>query len=217
VQAKLDDDSRLLKHLPVAGGTLSQAVPRLPFTRAEATSILRAGRSLKNLEALGFDATKDLVLGGGLKDYRFVHFATHGFVDAERPSLSAIVLSLVDREGKPQDGYLRTHELYNLDLPADLVVLSACETGLGREIRGEGLVGITRGFMYAGASRVVVSLWSVSDRATATLMADLYGEMLQKGRTPAAALRAAQLTMMQRPQWRNPYYWAAFVVEGDWR
>ena len=146
-----------------------------------------------------------------------MHFATHGYVDAERPALSAIVLSLIDRDGEPRDGFLRAHELYNLDLPAELVVLSACETGLGRQVRGEGIVGLTRGFMYAGAARVVVSLWSVSDRATAALMSTLYREMLEGGKTPAAALRAAQLAMMKRPGWENPYYWAAFIIAGEWR
>src|SRR5207248_4148185 len=115
------------------------------------------------------------------------------FLDSERPSLSAIVLSLVGQNGRPRDGILRAHELYNLNLPVDLVVLSACQSGLGKDIRGEGLVGLTQGLMYAGAARVIVSLWSVSDRATASLMGQLYREMLTKGRTPAAALRAAQL------------------------
>ena len=152
------------------GAGIPSAIPRLTFTRTEATRVLRAGVASKNLQALGFDATKDLVLGGTLAQYRVVHFATHGYVDADRSGLSAIVLSLVDRTGKSRDGFLRTHELYNLDLPADLVVLSACETGLGRDVRGEGLVGLTRGFMYAGAARVVVSLCSVNDQATAELM-----------------------------------------------
>ena len=211
------DLSRILAHLSIGPGGIVGSIPRLPFTQREATSIIRAGGEAKHLEAVGFDATKELVLGGSLRDYRFVHFATHGFVDAERPALSAIVLSLIDRDGKPRDGFLRAHELYNLDLAADLVVLSACETGLGRQVRGEGVVGLTRAFMYAGAARVVVSLWSVSDRATAALMRVFYREMLEGGKTPAAALRAAQLAMMKQPGWDNPYYWAAFIIAGDWR
>ena len=211
------DDSRLLMHLaPGAAGAIG-SIPRLPFTQREATNIIRAGGTAKHLEAVGFEATKDLVLNGSLRDYRYVHFATHGYVDAERPALSAIVLSLIDRDGKPRDGFLRAHELYNLDLPADLVVLSACETGLGRQVRGEGIVGLTRGFMYAGAARVVVSLWSVSDRATAALMSTFYDEMLEGGKTPAAALRAAQRAMRKQPAWENPYYWAGFVIAGDWQ
>jgi len=140
--------------------------------------------------------------------------ATHGFLDTARPSLSAIALSLVSPDGTPQEGFLRAHELYNLNLSADLVVLSACETGLGKEIRGEGLIGLTRAFMYAGASRVIVSLWSVSDRATASLMSRLYREMLRNGRTPAASLRAAQLALRSDARWQHPYYWAAFTIQG---
>ena len=163
----------------------------------------------------GFDARKGAVTGDRLKDYRYVHFATHGFVDSENPSLSAIVLSLVDRDGRPQDGFLRADELYGLELSADMVVLSACQTGLGKEIRGEGLVGLTRGLMYAGAATVVVSLWSVSDNATADLMARFYRELISAGRSPAAALRAAQLLLLKQAQWTHPYYWSAFTIQGE--
>ena len=123
-----------------------------------------------------------------------MHFATHGLLDSEHPDLSGLVLSLVDEKGTPQDGFLRLHEIYNLRLPVDLVVLSACQTALGREIRGEGLVGLTRGFMYAGAARVVASLWQVDDESTAELMKRFYrGDA--EGRPPAggrAARRAAR-------------------------
>jgi CHAT domain-containing protein len=152
-----------------------------------------------------------------LSNYRYVHFATHGYIDSERPDLSAIVLSLVDENGKPEDGFLRAREIYNLDLPAELVVLSACETGLGKEIKGEGLVGLTRGFMYAGARRVVVSLWNVNDKATAELMARFYRGMLRDKKTPAAALRSAQIEMSRQRQWQSPYYWSAFVLQGEWK
>jgi CHAT domain-containing protein len=104
-----------------------------------------------------------------------------------------------------------------LKLPADLVVLSACQTGLGKEIKGEGLVGLTRGFMYAGATRVVVSLWNVNDRATADLMTTFYRKMLRENQRPAAALRAAQVEMWRQRQWQAPYYWAAFVLQGEWK
>jgi CHAT domain-containing protein len=146
-----------------------------------------------------------------------VHFATHGYLDAERPDLSALVFSMVNDQGQPQDGFLRAHEIYNLNLPAELVVLSACETGLGKEIRGEGLVGLTRAFMYAGAARVAVSLWSVSDKATAELMHSFYQAMLKRGERPAAALRSAQLEMLARKSWSAPYYWAAFILQGEWQ
>ena len=187
------------------------------FTDEEAKAILATAAGQKNLAAIGFAATKASVVGSALSAYRYVHFATHGFLDTERPSLSAIALSLVDAAGNQREGFLRAHELYNLDLSADLVVLSACQTGLGKEISGEGLVGLTRAFMYAGAARVIVSLWSISDRATATLMARLYREMLRDGRTPAASLRAAQLSLLSNPQWEHPYFWAAFILQGDWR
>jgi CHAT domain-containing protein len=127
------------------------------------------------------------------------------------------VLSLVDEQGKPQDGFLRVHEIYNLNLPAELVVLSACQTGLGKEIKGEGLVGLTRGFMYAGARRVVVSLWNVNDKATAELMQRFYRGILKGNQTPAAALRTAQTEMWRQKQWHSPYYWAAFVQQGEWK
>jgi len=213
------DLARMIVHDPptAAASFSGMRIPRLPYTRAEADSILRTVGGSDNLRAVGFDATKDAVLEGSLKPYRFVHFATHGYVDSARPTLSSVVLSTVARDGKPRDGFLRSHEIYNLELLADVVVLSACETGLGREVQGEGLVGLTRGFMYAGAPRVVVSLWSVSDRATAALMSNFYREMIHNGRTPAAALRAAQRAMLKDPRWAHPYYWAAFVLEGEWR
>jgi CHAT domain-containing protein len=126
-------------------------------------------------------------------------------------------MSLVDENGKPVNGFLRLTDIFNLKLAAELVVLSACQTGLGQNIQGEGMVGLTRGFMYAGAKRVVVSLWNVDDEGTAAFMASFYQGMLQKGLTPAAALRAAQLTMQQHEKWNSPYYWAAFTLQGEWR
>ena len=153
-----------------------------------------------------------------MSQYRVIHLATHGLLNSTHPELSGVVLSLVDRQGKVQDGFLRLHEIYNLKLSADLVVLSACQTGLGKEVRGEGLVGLTRGFMYAGAPRVVASLWKVDDRATAELMKQFYGSMLgEKHERPAAALRAAQVAMWKTKGWESPYYWAAFVLQGDWK
>jgi CHAT domain-containing protein len=124
---------------------------------------------------------------------------------------------MVDEKGKPQDGFLRANDIYNLKLPAELVVLSACQTGLGKEIKGEGLVGLTRGFMYAGAARVVVSLWNVNDKATSELMVKFYEKMIKQGARPAAALRAAQVEMRRQKAWQSPYYWAAFTLQGEWR
>ena len=146
-----------------------------------------------------------------------MHFATHGWLDSQHPELSGIVLSMVDEQGQPQDGFLRAHEVFNLKLPAELVVLSACQTGLGKEVKGEGLVGLTRGFMYAGAPRVVVSLWSVNDEATAELMTRFYRGMLKEGLRPAKALQAAQVSMLKEKRYSAPFYWAAFTLQGEWR
>jgi CHAT domain-containing protein len=112
---------------------------------------------------------------------------------------------------------MRLHEIYHLRLNADLVVLSACQTGLGKEMRGEGLIGLTRGFLYAGAPRVMASLWQVDDAATAALMKSFYRGVLVQKLTPAAALRAAQIEMLKRKGWAAPYYWGAFVLQGEWR
>jgi len=212
--------SRILVHLAAkdaSNGREELRVPRLPFTRQEADRIIQLAGSKDSFEALDFRASLATATSAELSQYRYVHFATHGYLDSEQPELSAIVLALVDKNGRPQAGFLRANDIYNLKLTADLVVLSACETGLGKEIRGEGIVGLTRGFMYAGVSRVMVSLWSVNDRATEELMAAFYEKLLKERLTPAAALRAAQMTMAKDKQWSAPYYWAAFVQQGEWK
>jgi CHAT domain-containing protein/Tfp pilus assembly protein PilF len=207
--------TRIIEHGPGGPGQLS--IPRLPFTRWEADQILAVSPAGSTLKAVDFNANRAIAGSGELSHYRYVHFATHGYIDTERAGLSAIVLSMFDKEGKPQDGFLRTHDIYNLKLPAELVVLSACETGLGKEVTGEGVEGLTRAFMYAGARRVVVSLWNVNDKATASLMQRLYTEMLRSHKTPAAALRAAQIEMLRTRQWQSPYFWAPFVMQGEWK
>jgi len=207
-------NTRLLEHLSDESGRLK--IRRLPFTRQEAEQILAVAPQSHNLRAMDFNANRSIATGSELSHYRYVHFATHGYLDSERPSLSSIVLSLIDPKGKPQDGFLRAHEIYNLTLPAELVVLSACQSGLGKEIKGEGLDGLTRGFMYAGARRVVVSLWNVNDKATADLMQRFYRGMLKEKLAPSAALRKAQGEMWQQRQWQSPYYWAAFTMQGEW-
>jgi CHAT domain-containing protein len=189
-------------------------IPRLLASGQEAEAIMESVPWGSGLKAVGFEATRTRVLNQDLTGYAIVHFATHGLINSEHPELSGIVLSLFDEQGRSQDGFLRLHDIYNLRLPADLVVLSACSTGLGKEIKGEGLVGLTRGFMYAGASSVVASLWKVDDDATAELMRHFYDAMLTKGLTPAAALRHAQLTMSRDKRWHSPYYWAGFVIQG---
>jgi LPXTG-motif cell wall-anchored protein len=126
------------------------------------------------------------------------------------------VLSLFDRQGNSQNGFLRLNDIYNLKLSADLVVLSACSSGLGKDVKGEGLIGLTRGFMYAGAAGVVASLWKVDDEATAELMKHFYEAMFKRGMSPAAALRDAQLALAKQPRWQSPYYWAGFVIQGQY-
>ncbi len=197
------------------GGGLD--ISRLFFSRQEAEAILAVTPQGGNMKALDFEASRATATSPELSQYRIVHFATHGLLNSEHPELSGLVLSLVDEHGQSQDGFLRLHDIYNLNLPADLVVLSACSTGLGKEIRGEGLVGIVRGFMYAGATRVVASLWKVDDESTAELMKRFYQQMLQGGMSPAAALRAAQVDLQRQKRWASPFYWAAFVLQGEWR
>jgi CHAT domain-containing protein len=169
------------------------------------------------MQALDFSANRAAATNPQLSQYRIVHFATHGILDSVNPELSGVVLSLFDEKGTPQNGFLRLNDIFNLNLPAELIVLSACETGLGQEVKGEGMIGLTRGFMYAGAPRVVVSLWSVDDQGTSELMSRFYKKMLQEGQKPATALRAAQIEMLQEQRWQDPYYWAAFTLQGDWR
>ncbi len=190
-------------------------IHRLPFTRREAEEILAMVPEGERFTALDFDASRATATNPALGQYRYVHFATHGFLNASHPELSGIVLSLVNRQGVEQDGFLWAHEVYNLRLPAEMVVLSGCRTGLGKEIKGEGLVGLTRGFMYAGSARVLVSLWDIDDEASAELMAQLYKAILKEHMTPAAALRTAQLKVSNDRRWQAPYYWAAFVLQGE--
>src|SRR5690349_23800044 len=140
--------------------------------------------------------------------YAILHFATHGLLDPKRPEHSGILLSTVDDHGKDLKGFIGLQDVYSLRAPVDLVVLSACRTGLGKEIRGEGLVGLTRGFMYAGATTVVASLWKVDDEATAELMKRFYKAMLgPKQLRPADALRQAQIDMLHQRKWHAPYFW----------
>jgi CHAT domain-containing protein/Leucine-rich repeat (LRR) protein len=190
---------------------------RLKFTRQETQIIQALVPDNSSTQFLDFQANRTAATSSNLSQYKIVHFATHGLANSTHPELSGIVMSLVDENGKAVNGFLRLTDIFNLKLAADLVVLSACQTGLGQNVQGEGMVGLTRGFMYAGAKRVVVSLWNVDDEGTATFMENFYQGMLQKGLTPAAALRAAQLAMWQQEKWQSPYYWAAFTLQGEWR
>jgi CHAT domain-containing protein len=194
-----------------------QGFRRLLFSRQEAEAITGLLPASERLRALDFAADRRLALGGKLGEYRILHFATHGFLNNKTPALSGLVFSLVDEQGQSRNGFLRLHEIYNLKLNADLVVLSGCQTALGQEVIGEGLIGLTRGFMHAGAPRVVASLWNVNDQATANLMKLFYQRMLKDGMRPAAALRAAQTAMWKTEPNVVPYRWGAFILQGDWR
>jgi CHAT domain-containing protein/Tfp pilus assembly protein PilF len=199
--------------LPASRGA---AFERLPSSRTEAEAIAALAPPGKAAVALDFEASRSRVLGDRLSGFRVVHFATHGVLDAERPALSGLALSMVGPDGSAQEGFLHLRDVYGLRLDADLVVLSGCRTALGRELRGEGLVGLTRGFLYAGAPRVVASLWKVEDRATSELMTRFYRALWQEGLAPAAALRSAQLSLRRERRWRDPYFWAGFVLQGAW-
>ena len=168
--------------------------------------------------ALGFDARKSLLLEPQAAQFRVIHIATHGLLDIRDPELSGLMFSRVDANGRGQDGFLRLYEIFNLDLHADLVVLSACRSGLGKTVRGEGILGLTRAFMYAGVPRVVVTQWNVDDEATAELMRLFYAfQYGPRHLRPSAALRAAQVAMWEIPRWHTPYYWGAFAFHGEWR
>jgi len=190
---------------------------RLPSSRREAETLASLVPRDQLFLAVGFDASRAKATSPELAQYRNVHFATHGVLDSRRPELSKLVLSLYDDKGRAEDGFLRLNDIYSLHLDADLVALSACQTALGKEIRGEGLIGLTRGFMDAGAARVLASLWSVEDRATAELMGNFYRAMLREKLSPAAALRRAQIKMASSPGRQSPYFWAGFSLQGEWK
>lgn len=191
------------------------SLSRLASSLREAKAITSLIPAAERMISTGFDANLDKVTGSKLDNFRIIHFATHGIFNDERPELSGLILSRVDERGRRRNGFLRTDDIYNLHLNADLVVLSACRTGLGHNVNGEGILGITRGFMYAGSRSIIASLWKVNDEATAELMEHFYRAMFQQGMPPSAALRAAKEQMWQQERWRAPYFWAAFVMHGE--
>ncbi|HKR11567.1 MAG TPA: CHAT domain-containing tetratricopeptide repeat protein [Pyrinomonadaceae bacterium] len=217
------DDPRVSKSAPVPSPPLSrfsESIPlsRLPATKDEAQSIMAIVPSGASMVAMGFDADRKLALSNELGQYRIVHLATHGVVDVESPEMSGIVLSMVDHDGNAKPGLMQLHDIYNMNLSnSELVVLSACDTALGKEVRGEGLVGLSRGFIYAGASSVVATLWKVDDSATRQLMTQFYKGLFEEGLTTSAALRKAKLSMWQQPRYRAPFYWAAFQLQGEYQ
>jgi CHAT domain-containing protein/tetratricopeptide (TPR) repeat protein len=187
---------------------------RLPASRGEAVAIAKLAPE-SSLVALDFDANRQMVMSGKLSGYRYLHFATHAYVDDVFPGLSWLALSQVDHKGQEQSGYLRLNDIYQLRLNADLVTLGACRTGLGKQLRGEGMIGLTRGFIYAGAPRVMVSLWDVPDRETAKLMQSFYRNLLKRKLPVIEALRQAQMEMWQSARTNAPFFWAAFSLQGD--
>ncbi|HKS11092.1 MAG TPA: CHAT domain-containing tetratricopeptide repeat protein [Pyrinomonadaceae bacterium] len=196
-------------------GDVADVQPLL-HSRAELATLKDVGGSSSSI-VTGFSASRETFQHTDFSKFSILHVATHGVLDPKRPEYSGFILSTVDPEGRRQEGFITVGDIFELQAPVDLVVLSACRTGLGKDVRGEGLIGLTRGFMYAGASSVAATLWNVDDEVTAELMKLFYANMLDKGMVPAAALRAAQNTIRQQPQWRSPHYWAGFTFQGEYK
>lgn len=194
-------------------GTLA----RLFSTQREAKIIQSLVPQSDSFLATDFDANRSVFTSNKLSEYRIIHIATHGFFDSAHPELSGIVLSLYDQQGRQQNGFVQIQDIYELKLNASVVVLSACQTGLGKNVKGEGMTGLPRAFMMAGARRVVASLWKVDDDSTTELMMRFYKQMFEQGRSPAAALRAAQLEISAYAKWKDPVYWAGFFITGDFQ
>jgi CHAT domain-containing protein len=190
--------------------------PRLEFSGKEIENIATYFTGGFSEIYLRNKATEEnLKRNNELNKFNYIHFATHGLIDEDKPDLSSLVLTSERNSG--EDGLLQAKEIFELKLNADLVVLSACQTGLGKLIRGEGMVGLTRAFMYAGTPSVMVSLWSVSDISTSILMGEFYKNLIKNKLSKTDALRKAQLTLMRDNNYAHPFYWAPFVLIGDWR
>ncbi len=194
-----------------------ETLPRLLASRLEARNISKLLSKNKVSVQLGFQANLENIRTANLSDYRILHFATHGLLNTAHPELSGLVFSLYDKNGKSQDGFLSLNDIYNLNLSSDMVVLSACQTALGKDVRGEGLIGLSRGFLYAGSKRIVASLWKVDDSATAEFMKRFYKNHLQKGMPASKALRQTKIEMKKIRRYQSPYYWSAFTLLGDWK
>lgn len=216
--AAQQDASNQSRDIEVRGDDFDLSkIGELFFAEREINNLREIATPSATFTATGLAANRKQLFSMDFSQYAILHFATHGLLDPKRPEHSGILLSIVDDQGKKQDGFITLQDVYSLRAPVDLVVLSACRTGLGKEIRGEGLVGLTRGFMYAGATTVVASLWKVDDEATAELMKSFYTEMLQNKKTPDEALRIAQNSIRQIPRWRAPHNWAGFTLQGEYQ
>ncbi|MBA4056303.1 MAG: hypothetical protein C0490_16430, partial [Marivirga sp.] len=186
----------------------------LPGTESEVKEIsqLFTNRKFRNAIFIRQQADEKLTKSGTLKDYSYLHFATHGIVDEVSPELSRIFLHAGSAS---EDGNLFTGEIYNLELNANLVTLSACQTGLGKISKGEGVIGLSRALVYAGAKNIMVSFWSVADESTAKLMTDFYRQILESpGKNFSENLRAAKRNLIHSGKFESPYYWAPFVLIG---
>lgn len=209
---------RILRDAGDTGSAEGSRLTRLRYSRVEAEAIAAAAPPGSFMEALDFDANRGTMLSEDLKQFRIIHIATHGVLNPAYPELSGLVFSLVDKQGQRRPGFLRLSDIYNLNLNADLVVLSACQSGIGEQLKSEGMLGLTRGFMYAGAERVVATLWKVDDIATSELMKRFYTHILSGGKPASVALRQAQLDMLASgDKSLPPFYWAGFVLQGEWK
>lgn len=207
------DDPRL----PRTGAPATGAPTPLPYALREAHALLALADRGASRWIDGFDASRQTLAALHWAHYGTVHFATHAHLDVVRPELSAIVLSAYATDGMPQDGVLRADDLYTLDVPVDLVVLGACDGAIGPVQGAEGPFSLARALFHAGARRVLASLWAVDDRAGAALMGHFYEGLLRQGLPPPQALERAQRKLRAEPRWAAPYYWAGYVLQGDWR
>jgi CHAT domain-containing protein len=193
------------------------SLARLNASQDEADAIVEIVGASASTAFGGAAATRERVLDASIADYKIIHFATHGLINEERPELSGIVLSQVDQNGQSGNGVVRLQDIYAMNIRADAVILSACSTGIGKEVKGEGLMSLNNAFLQVGAKSVVSSLWKVDDYAARELMKNFYRELTSGTMTTAQALRRAQIKLRQDPQYQSPFYWAAFTAQGDFQ
>jgi CHAT domain-containing protein len=217
----MPDKNLLAMGDPVYEKPGSVTVKGRPYARLE-----YSGEEVRNIASLFKNDNSEIFLRDSATEanlhkaltqgnYSYIHFATHGYINEDEPDLSGLVLT--KSESSSDDGILQSTEIFDLNLRTGLVVLSACQTGLGKLVRGEGIVGLSRAFMYAGAPSVLVSLWSVSDNSTAVLMDEFYRNLIKSGLYKTDALRKAQLSLLSNEEFAHPFYWAPFVLFGDWK
>jgi CHAT domain-containing protein/Tfp pilus assembly protein PilF len=200
------------------GAKSASLLPRLPGTRTEAMAISALVSENNRLLALDFDASLNRLLETDVANSQILHFATHGILDPEHANLSGIMLSLFQKDGSRQAGFLSARHVLSKRFNSSLAVLSACRTGIGREIVGDGLVGLPRAFMFSGVRRLLVTMWAVDDAATSDFMAAFYRELLGSANAdPSSVLRTTQLQTMKHSERSFPYFWGAFSLYGDWK